>query len=587
MKNAKKAFIFQSDLLYLVLAGFLLIIYFIIAWKLNYFVLTSFDYLVSSIFLLYFPLEQLSSMLWKILLLFPATLLFAIFLTLRGFRIRLENIIRKKYLLLVLGLMAFILIILTINFVLQKTEITDDELTYDLQAKILLKHKLYISPPVEKSFDNAFTLPGKKFTGKYTIGHPLILAAGMLLGSSYIFPVIVSTLLIFFIYSISMQLYRDKNLALFASFLLFISPFFYLTSSTRLSHSTTAFLLALFMLLYLKIKNEPRAKGINYVYSLVAGLAAGYAFNIRPLTALGFLFPFAILLLRDLVQKKKTRYMISLLMAFGFLIILLITLWYNKQITGKFLTYPFSVYESSQQLGTEAVPAGMRHTPARALFNLATSLVRMNSFLFGFPLSLIFVFLFLFKRLKEKEDKLCFSVIGSFCFAYLFYNSPGVSDSGPIYYYELIIPIILLSSRGILWLNEIIKQNFPKLKFFMTNFILISLVSSLITFNLERALHMINLTNAIREPYRAIEKANIHNAVVFIQSRPNQGFVYGFRNNSPDFNDDVLLCRLLKGETNLKIVDRFTNRNYYIIRYDKSAQKSELIKVTPEQLGLF
>jgi hypothetical protein len=567
------------SILYLIAGGVLLIVYAIVAWRMDFFLSANFHYAGNPLYIWYLPYEQLASSLWKVFLLFPASLCLAWFMSSRGYGVKLGGIYSRRSVPVIFSLAAVVLLIITVNVLLQKTEVTDDELTYDLQAKILLAGKLYVTPPVENGFNNVFILPGDKMTGKYNLGHPLVLAAGMLIGSPYVLPVLFGGLLILMIYSINMLLYKDRRQAFLSSLLLLISPFFYFTGATRLSHTTTAFSLTLFMLLFLKLRENDVGPGRGLYWSLVAGLAAGFAFNVRPLTAVGFLLPFFILVLGDIVRKRNRHLLRYLIIGAGFIAVIGFSLWYNKQITGSYVHFPFTQYDPREQL------LGSRYNLAQSFSNLAVNAVKMNSFLFGFPLSLFFIFIYAFQREKSASDKLVFGILGSFCFFYLSYYGPGVSDTGPLYYYELLVPIIILSARGILWLHDWLRTSAPKWRTYAGNFLLISVLISVPTFWLERSLYLINLTNAVAEPYRAIRESQVHNALVFIQSWPNKGFVFGFRNNSPDFTDDVILCRLQKGEDNLKVMARFPTRRPYVLRYNAAAERTELSETSVEELG--
>ncbi len=600
METSQTTFInHKKSRVLLLLGGGLIIAYYLLAAELIFFVESDLAYVspdigrvpwngLESSYMRYFPFRQMSAMFWKIFLLFPATLCLALFLTIKGNDIKLDWLTEHKKLPLYMSVAGIIFIILMINLVYRQTHITDDELTYDLQAKILLRGKLYAPPPpVTRSFDNWFVITREKYTGKYTIGHPLILAMGMLLESPYVFTTVFSGVLLLLVYRISWQLYRDRQLAILSAFLLLISPLYLFTSATRLSHTTSAFFLALFMYLFLLIINAQALTKKNLLFSLLSGLCLGYAFNVRPLTAIGFAIPFVIMLTVRLIRQRFQIFPPVLLMTLGFLILTGFTLWCNKQITGNWFEFPFHYYNPTERFGFGAMLRDNHyvHTPIKAVINLTVSAARINIFLLGMPLSLLFVFALIFSRGLQAGDKLCLGIICAFCFAYLFYYSPGLFDCGPVYYYELIIPLIILSARGIFMASKFFSERIPELRNLVKNFLLVSVLLALGTFYPERILHILNLTDRIREPYEVIKNSNIHNAVIFIRSLPLAGWVFGYRNNSPEFNDDVLLCRLLEGEKNLEVVQRFSQRNYYILYYDGNEGRSKVIQVTKEELA--
>ena len=88
------------------------------------------------------------------------------------------------------------------------------------------------------------------------------------------------------------------------------------------------------------------------------------------------------------------------------------------------------------------------HNPVWGLKDFIAEFFRLNIVLFGFVFSLLFVIIQFFYT-KDRKDYFLISIIMSFSVAYFFYYSPGVSDLGPVYYYELIIRLIILTARGI------------------------------------------------------------------------------------------------------------------------------------------
>jgi hypothetical protein len=568
---------------FFILGGLLAMIYFIVAGKLAYFYINDLTYHGNPFLNFFISPTQLSSMVVKLVLLLPATILLAMGLTARASLDNISRVLNQKRLLVILSVVALIIFVLTINFVLQRTEVTDDELAMDLQAKIFLKGKLYVAPPVQNSFNNVFILRGDKFTGQYEFGQPVILALGMALGSPYIFTVLFAILQVLLVYKISLLLYKDKRLAALGSILVVLSPFFFLTGSTRLSHTTAAFFLYLFIYLFLKI-SERTHRGVDFLWAAVAGIAAGVAFNVRPWTALAFFAPFGVMGILNILKYRKPVFLKYCLMSLGFLLVIGLTLLYNKAITGSYLTVPYLAYNPLESPGFHALAGGGRHTPAAGIYNIGINIIKTNTALFGFPYSLAFLVFILVAKPKLPQDRLLISVLATFSFLYLFYHGMGVSDTGPVYCYELIGVLVILSSRAIYQLNQTIREKWPAARSFLSSFLVLSFIFAALTYDLEKVVQVRTLTTAIREPYVAIETAGLHRAVVFIQLLPNKGFVYGYRNNSPDFTDDVILCWLLGPDDNAKVIDRFPDRSYYVMRYDDSMEESRLTQVNREEL---
>jgi hypothetical protein len=561
----------------------LLVIYFQIAWSNDWFQLPNFNYMSDgNTHLFMMPPLQVASMLWKLLLLLPASLLLAWALSATGFSLKLPRFVRNRHLPLLLSVLAALIITGLILFVFRATEVTDDELAYVFQAKTYLAGRLFNPPPPSPlNFFNVFIINKPAvFVGMYQFGHPLVLAIGMMLGSEYIITVFLSAAFIVLLARIARDLFDDDRLVTVSSLLLFISPFFYLISSSRLSQTTTAFCFASFFILFLKIFGTKEEPTYEYSLSFLAGLLAGFAANIRPLTAIAFLLPFLILILYRLYRNQVRRPLAVVFMGAGFLVMILLTLVYDKLITGNYFMSPITFYDPAYKLGFRP----FSHTIGSAIQNLGYNVGRMNAFLFGFPASLLFTILIFFRRQLELGDRLALSILACFAVAYLFWWIPGVSDLGPTLYYECIIPLVLLSGRGFLWLHDLMKSRFPAFHAFPTNFLVISVLLSLLTFVPERMTHISRLTRAINEPYAAIQEHNIHNSVVFIFTWPNQGWVFGYRNNSPNFDNDVVLCRYAKAESNARVLEHFKDRDTYILISYGSPKQYDLRKVTRQQL---
>jgi 4-amino-4-deoxy-L-arabinose transferase-like glycosyltransferase len=385
----------------------------------------------------------------------------------------------------------------------------------------------------------------------------------MMSGNRYVVTIGISVLTLLLIYLIAKELYDDVNLALLAFFFGSVSPFFYFVSSSRLSHTTTAFLLALFLYLFLRLRQEGRWEKRSAL-ALFSGIVLGYAFNVRPLTAIGFGAPFFFLWLTNHPQFPRKRMQIGVLMGAGFLVILGLTLWYNYVVTGNCLVFPFHYYSAWQRVGFNA-----DHTPFSALHNFAMSFSRLNWALYGFPLSLIFVIAAAFDR-KGFADRLLFGILGSFALAYLLYFSPGVQDLGPVYYYEAFVPLAILSARGVFFLRDVASRYYGQARVFISHFLVTSCIVAVASYVPERMSHITRLTEQIRMPYTTVASEGIHHAVVMIDSWSGKGHVPGYRNASPSLDDDVIYCLWTDSASNRAVANYFADRQLYLLKYDST-----------------
>jgi hypothetical protein len=567
----------------LIIASLVLLgVYFVLVWAHDGFGLTDFSYFSNSrAYMLNIPTPFVRSQFWKILFLFPATVLASVAMARAGIRFRFPTSLNYPVAVGSIIVIATAVLVLSTQFLLRETEVTDDENTFDFQARTLLLGRVVNpSPPVANSFQNTFIInDGRQWVGKYTLGHPLIIAIGMALGNRYLLTIALSLLTLVLVYLISLEVYGDKKVALLTLCLGAVSPFFYLVSSSRLSHTTTAFFLALFMYLFLRSRSmSENTRGGSFI-AFLSGIALGYAFNVRSLTALGFVIPFCIVAMMDLRHQKQGTLARGLFLASGFALMLGLTLWYNAMVTGNALTFPFHYYDSSEQLGFGAYG----HTFLGALRNLAISIGRLNGVFLGLPLSLMFVFVVLFDR-KGFGDYLSIGILGSIATVYFFYYSPGVSDLGPVYYYETIIPLLLLTGRALVSLHRLLADHFKQGNAMVPSFLLLSVILSLITFVPEQISHVHRLTDQIREPYEIVRSANVHHGLVLMKTRPNKGWVFGFRSPSPDFKDDVVYARYADSASNLALVEYFQDRTPFIL--DRDSSNAQMILVPVDRAAL-
>ena len=475
---------------------------------------------------------------------------------------------------IVIALMVAVIVYLFGSSIFSYTPVTDDEGAYLFQAKIFAKGQLYFPlPPSPENFTNVFIiLKDGRWCGKYTFGYPVILTLGVLSKFIYIIPILFSVLNIILISVLLKDVYEEgeeyrSNLFLVLIFLL-MSPFFLLTSSTLLSHSFNFFLLILFI--WSTIKTY---KTNNIIFPILMGLTIGWAFNIRQLTAVAWGFPILILMIYMLIKDFKRWFIKILLMGIPFFLFILAFFYYNKAITGSYTLTPFNFYNPEEKMGfTKVLTSHLRHTPFLALTNLFSSLLRINIYMLGWSLPLFFVFYFIIFGQKNKWEKLLVYVFFSHFFFYLIYYSPGVCDTGPVYYFELLLPLLLFTVRGISLLQKqfnSILTNRCYISNLLPIFVILSIISNIIVFLPQRLLHISNLTHNTNVLYEKVKENNIHNAVVFIDKQYISGWRLGYRCCDPDLTDDIIYVRDKGEEINQKLIDYFRGkRRHYRITFD-------------------
>ncbi len=490
---------------------------------------------------------------------------------------------------IIIAIVVAVIIYLLASFIFSYTPITDDEGAYLFQSQIFSEGKLYYPlPPSPENFANKFIiLKDGKWCSKYPFGYPLVLAIGTILSFPYIVPIFFGALSILLISLVIKNIYGEEQnfrFVLFPILLFFLlSPFFLLTSSTLLAHSFNLFLLLVFILCIIKTYNSN-----NLIYPFLAGLTIGWAFNVRQLTAIAWGFPVFIFVVYMLIRNFKGWLLKIFVMGVPFLVFIIAYFYYSRAITGSFLLAPFNFYDPTEKLGfTKVLSIGYQHTPLLGLTNLFTSLLKINIYMLGWSLPLLFVFYFLIFGKKNKWERLLVYITVSHFFFYLFYYSPGVSDTGPVYYYELLFPLVLFTVRGINLLQRqmskvSIKENY--LSNLLPMFVILSIIFNLLIFLPQRLIHISNLTYTTNIPYQKMHQRNVHNAIVFIDKLYYSGWRLGYKYCSPDLEDDIIYVKDRGEQINQKLMDYFEgNRLQYRITFDYEKRKYVIENINNEK----
>jgi len=594
----------------LIVGSLFIIGYFVIMRAAGFFVPKDFAYLGGPLSLIpitddlfrssirhFLPWET-ASLYWKIFLLIPGATFLSLYFYSKLTSEKISHILRiisekPCWILFIITIFALVGILIFVFFVFQKTYFTDDENAYITQAYVILGgHALAPPPPVEKSFMNTFIITKDMLTGKYTIGYPALLAAGKwLTGTFYAAPLLMALLTVWLFFLIGKETY-GKEAGVLAAILLCASPLFLFNASTFLSHTSSLFFLSFFTWSFIKGMRQNSA-----FWGVISGLAIGMAFHIRQLSAVGFAFPFVIWLTVRLL-KNKSEGSANKFIAFcvaGFIPCVFLTAWYNRLVSGSPLVFPFNHYDPTERLGFGAMLQDLRytHTPLKGFQNLLVSAARLNLWFLGMPASFLLLLPVLFlPKTKEqaRKDKFCWLVVASYCAAYILYYSPGVPDTGPIYYFELLLPLCFIAAESLLRIAAYARQENDigyKYSRIALAFFTISLLLGFATFYPEKALHIASMTDKIKEPYDLVNKEAQQPAIVFIHSLPQAGWVYGYRNTDPYLKAPLLFCRDLGAEKNSEVIQKFPNRHYYLLAYDSQKARSELTQITQNNIDNF
>ena len=483
---------------------------------------------------------------------------------------------RALRIVLILMLLVGLVVTGTILNVIKQTPISDDENVYTFQTRILATGHLTIdSKPGDDALfeDNIFLVNNGKIFGQYPFGHSFVLLAGHLLGFANLSQILFAMFVVLGAYLVGRELYGVRA-GLITAVLIALSPSFLFTSSTLLAHTDTLFFLTWFAYFAVKTVKDDR-----WLYPVLCGLCFGGAFHIRGASTLMVGMPAALVLAFLMLRapgknlKKIVLLGISVGVAVGLFLVL------NAHVNGDlFKTNYHAAWIGKTQFDS---PFGFGkgawriiHTPTQGLLNAVNNLVRLNAWLFGWPIGFLFVFVWAWQKGRKAIDFLMLAP-PVLCFAgYFFYFWPGISDTGPVLYFELLLPLALLSARGIEKTPDLLERYMGRELAIRRTvlFVGMTIFLALITFHFYNAKALAKIPNAHRDNYKHVAVPPREKAVVFtdyyFRETGQQCWVAGRVNRHEDLGDDVLYVLDYGRDKNQAFLDTYyPDRKGYVLHF--------------------
>jgi len=364
----------------------------------------------------------------------------------------------------VCALIVFILTNVLSYFLFDHIPHVHDEIDYLFQAKIFKLGRLSVpSPPAKEFFDFPHIINNGRWYSQYTPGYPFLLLLGLVLGAPWILNPFFAAFSIVLFYFLGKEIF-NKTVGLLASILGTISIWFLLMSSTMMSHTSCMFFLSLFLLfLFRSLKNPSPSNGI------FMALALGMALLIRPYTS--FLVSFPFLVFYTVNQLVKLKFSTKNVASFTLTMILVLSVLmaHNTATNGNPLRMGYIVCYGKEVLPGFGISGcyNLIHTPYQGMLNTGIYLKSLNTYLFGWPFSLVLalfplVILGSFKPDYRKKILLFTSGFVCLMIGYFFYWGT-VETIGPRFYFEGIPFLILLSALGLYELPHFLSSRFKKI----------------------------------------------------------------------------------------------------------------------------
>lgn len=401
--------------------------------------------------------------------------------------------------------------------VLRGRATVDDELTYRHQATLLAEGRLADDtlPPMRHGREFFTVNTERGLTGKYLFGEPLVQVPGTALGWPALahLPLAALTLLAWYA---AVRARAGEVVAGWATILLALSPMFVLTTATGLSQPTSLAAIAVAGLGLSRL-HDGRRDGA----ALVGGGLA-FALAVRPQTAVPI---GAVLGTAALITALRRRDPVAVLLLVGLAGAgALAVAAYDDALTGRWSSPPLTLFRPRERYGFGEVfeyGSTFVHTPWTAARNLLVTAVRFNAWWLGWPASLALVGVW-WAVGRPWRGLGTWALAGGALVAFQVpYYCPGTSDTGPIYYYELLLPASLL---GALALPRALER-WPTVA---PAALLVHFVVGTGTFVVDNTLRLHRLVTAIHAPADAVVAALPDPSLLIVESALDEGRPVGW-----------------------------------------------------------
>ena len=332
-----------------------------------------------------------------------------------------------------------------------------DDVAYLFQAKYFAAGRFFLPrPPDSEALACAQVIfDGNRWYSGQLPGWPAVLAIGARLGVAWLVNPLLAGLTLLLSNRLLRRLY-DRDVADAAVLLLSLSPWYLYMAATFMGHSASLFFSVLGLYGVLRARDEGSIAG-----GALAGFSIGMLVNMRPLEAVSIAAAAGVWWLTAGWKKLRIAPMVATAVCGIAMLGLLLA--YNKTMTGDLLLSPFQIltekdaYPGANRIGfgkdvgnfgwteLDVLPG---HGPIDVAVNTEHNVSLTNFELYGWPCaSLLLVFLLCVWG-RWRDDGLQWGILLGVWGAMSCYWFSGGPDYGARYWYQMILPLAVLTVRG-------------------------------------------------------------------------------------------------------------------------------------------
>lgn len=400
------------------------------------------------------------------------------------------------------------------------------------------------------------------FYSQYTLGWPLVLLVGDLLGSTALALAFGCALAVVGTYSLARTVCADHRVGILAALVLALSPVLVVQGGVHLGYVFTLGLGTCFAAMLLS-----GFRGRHPVRLVLAGVLLGYVFLTRPFDAVLWAVAISVpLVLESRAELRRAlRWLVPV--AIGALPLVLAALAYNRHVTGSLFRFPINAADPLDTYGFgkrrimprfQSVDYGIVTATKGTIKNAAY----VVPFLFGGVAGAALAIVAAWRARRDRASWPLFGILIAFPVGYFFFWGTNVSAltsrmSSPIYFVPVYAPLAILIAM--LAARVLLERRAAG----------IGLLVVLFVAGLPFALNRIETNQRISEAQRPWQAASaevralLEPSLVFVaDSGPYLMFLNPYSANDPDLDGHVLWA-VDRGAKNLGLIAQFPDRVAY------------------------
>lgn len=342
-----------------------------------------------------------------------------------------------------------------------------DEVVYLLHARYLAAGQLSMAlPPVPEAFSvDLMTSQATRWFSPVPPGWPMILSIGAFLGSAWLVNPVLAGINILLAAMVLGEIYPRRTVRV-ALVLLAASPWHLFLAMSFMSHTATLTAALLATLGVARLRRDPHLR-----WALLGAVGIGIVGLIRPLEGVAL----AGLLGAWSLGARGPRWRLSpsLALTLGTIAAAAVVLPYNRHLTGSAGSFPIMEYtDAAYGPGTNALGFGANrglgwsgldplpgHGPVDVVINTNLNLFQTNTELHGWAIgSLVILVLMVVAGPMRRPDWWMVFVLAVIVGVHALYYFSGGPDFGARYWFLILVPCLVLTTRGLEFLAGVAEQ---------------------------------------------------------------------------------------------------------------------------------